>query len=116
VRHILVLGHSGCGGITACLEQSAARQSEARFISNWMSILDDACADVLASAGERSSSDLRSELERVAIKTSLKNLRSFPCIEELEAKGRLQLHGAQFDIATGNLLVLNEGTDEFNSV
>lgn len=116
VKHILVLGHSGCGGITACLEQSATRQSEAQFISNWMSILDDARAQVLASAGERSSSDLRSELERAAIRTSLQNLRSFPCIKELEVKGRLHLHGAHFDIATGNLLVLNEGTDEFNSV
>lgn len=116
VKHILVLGHSGCGGITACLEQSAARQSEAHFISNWMSILDDARAEVLEAAGGRSAPALRAELERVAIRTSLKNLRSFPCIKELETKGRLHLHGGHFDIASGNLLVLNEGTDEFNSV
>ena len=116
VKHIVVLGHSGCGGIGACLEQSAARQSEAKFISNWMAILDEARESVLAAAAGRSTPELRAELERVGIKTSLQNLRSFPCIKSLEAKGRLHLHGAHFDIAKGNLSVLNEGTGEFVSI
>jgi len=116
VRHIVVLGHSGCGGILACLEQSATRQSEARFISNWMNILDEARTRILASAAGRSAAELRVELEREGIKVSIQNLRSFPCIKTLESKGRLHLHGAHFEIATGNLSVLNEGTGEFVSI
>ena len=116
VKHIVVLGHSGCGGILACLEQSATRQSEARFISNWMNILDEARTRILASAAGRSAAELRVELEREGIKVSIQNLRSFPCIKALESKGRLHLHGAHFEIATGNLSVLNEGTGEFVSI
>jgi carbonic anhydrase len=116
VKHIVVLGHSGCGGISACLEESAARQSEAQFISNWMAILEDARREVLAARGDQSIPELRSRLERLGIKTSLQNLRSFPCIKSLESKGRLHLHGAHFEIATGQLAVLNQGTGEFVSI
>lgn len=116
VKHIVVLGHSGCGGIGACLEQSAARQTEAKFISNWMSILDKARADVVAADAGRSIPEMRADLERAGIKVSLRNLRSFPCVRALESKGRLHLHGAHFDIASGSLTVLNEGTGEFVSI
>ena len=118
VKHIVVIGHSSCGGIRACLEHDAARQSEAQFISNWMSILDDAKRQVEEAAASSGMpiAEMRAELERAGIKTSIANLRTFPCIQILESKGRLQLHGAYFDIARGTLSVLNEGTDEFVSV
>ena len=116
VKHIVVIGHSGCGGIRACLEHDAARQSEAQFISNWMSILDDARSKVEAAGPDMSVQDKRIELEREGIVTSLANLRTFPCVRILEGKGRLQLHGAYFDIARGTLSVLNEGTGAYDSI
>jgi carbonic anhydrase len=42
VKHIVVLGHSGCGGVRACLEHDAAKQTKSEFIRNWMSMLNDA--------------------------------------------------------------------------
>ena len=117
VKHIVVMGHSGCGGIRACVEKSAARQTEAQFITNWMSLLDDGRSRVEADGGkELTTSEFCSRLEWEAIRTSLQNLRTFPCIQILESKGRLSLHGAHFDIATGTLTVLNPATGEFVAV
>ena len=113
VRHIVVIGHSSCGGIRACLEQDAARQSDAQFISNWMSMRDGARDDVRRTHGAGSIAEMSAALEREGVKTSLANLRTFPCIQILEGRGRVALYGAHFDIATGALSVLNEGTGQF---
>jgi carbonic anhydrase len=113
VRHIVVMGHGGCGGIKACLEHGAARQSEAEFISNWMSILDDARERIVREKVSAGTVEQAAKLEREAVKTSLANLRTFPCVATLEARGRLHLHGAHFDIASGELEVLNPVTDRF---
>jgi carbonic anhydrase len=116
IKHIVVLGHSGCGGVRACLDQDAARQTEAQFISNWMSMLDAARAKVLEQHRGRSPPEVRAALEKEAIAASLANLRTFPFIKLLEGKRRLALHGAYFDIATGTLAVLNQTTGAFVAV
>ena len=81
-----------------------------------MSILDDGRATVLARNPGRSLDQLATALEMEAIRTSLGNLRTFPCVQTLESKGRLALHGAYFDIATGTLSILNEASDEFGAL
>ena len=116
VRHIVVMGHSGCGGVRAALDRDAARQSEAEFISNWMSILDEDRARVLAENPGAAPAELRARFEREAIKTSLTNLRTFACVATLESRGRLSLHGTYFDIGSGTLSTLNQATGEFNAV
>lgn len=113
VKHIVVMGHSGCGGIKAALDRDAARQTEAQFISRWMSMLDHARAKLLTSHQGTSRSELAQKLEREAIKVSLENLRSFPFVAEQERKGRLSICGAHFDIASGQLTVLNQATGEY---
>ena len=116
VKHVVVMGHAGCGGVKAALEQTAAKQTEALFISKWMSMLDDARLSVLSAHQGFSASERLRLLELEGIKTSLKNLRTFPCIQALEAKGKVNLHGAYFDIAKGTLSVLNQLTGEFYEI
>ena len=113
VKHIVVMGHSGCGGVRACVDHDATRQTDAEFISNWMSMLDEPHARLRREQPLLAGAELRTALEHEAVRTSLANLRTFPCIQTLEGRGRLSLHGAYFDIATGTLEVLNHATSTF---
>lgn len=113
VKHIVIMGHSGCGGVKAVIEQNTAVQTEAQFISKWISMLDEARLRVLSQHQGSARSELVRKLEHEAIKTSLENLRTFPFIQQLEARGRIALHGAYFDIKGGKLWVLNQGTGDF---
>lgn len=116
VKHIVVMGHSGCGGIKAALQQSAARQTESMFISKWMSMLDDCRLAVVSAHQGATAESLHDTMEREAIKVSVANLRSFPFIRELENSSKLSLYGAYFDIATGKLEVLNQQNGEFHAL
>ncbi len=113
VKHIVVMGHSGCGGVRACVDHDATKQTDAEFIRNWMSMLDESCDRLRAQQPPLTAPQLRSALEHEAVKTSLANLRTFPCIQILESKGRIALHGTYFDIATGTLEVLNPATGTY---
>ena len=55
-------------------------------------------------------------MEFEGVKTSINNLRTFPCVQILESKGRLELHGAHFDIGAGVLSVLDHGNKQFRAL
>lgn len=108
VRHIVVLGHAGCGGIKALSEGAGGVGSDGGFVGRWMSIL----RPVLDTVAREGSAHLET-LELAAIGRSLDNLTSFPFVREAIARGRLDLHGAHFDVATGELRVRDETTGRF---
>ncbi len=116
IKHLIVMGHSGCGGIRAALDQGAAIQTEAQFISRWMSMLDEARLSVLAAHQNGTQAERQSALEKEGVKHAIKNLRTFPFVTEAEEKGRLSLHGAYFDIKSGTLSVLNHSRGAFYSL
>ncbi len=116
IKHIVVMGHSGCSGIKAAVEGSTAIQTEARFISNWMSMLSEPKLSVFAAYQNAKKEEVTDRLELAAIEMSLKNLRTFPFIKDLEAVGDISLHGCHFRIANGDLAALNEETGEFENV
>ena len=113
VKHILVLGHGRCGGIKSALAPDAAPLSPGDFIGKWMSLVEQPARVVMANdlmtAGERQTA-----LERISIRFSLANLRTFPYVAALEGEGRLSLHGAWFDISTGELWAMDPETGDFH--
>ena len=115
VKHLIVLGHSSCGGISVALDSDNAIQTDANFISKWMSILDEPKAKILADATQSHEHQCH-ELGLEGVKHSLKNLRTFPFVRILEKNGKLNLHGASFEIENGALFILDETKDAFNKL
>jgi len=112
VKHIVVMGHGRCGGIKAALAPEQRPLSPGDFIGKWMSLVEPA-AQAVAGNTMMTASERQTALERISIRFSIANLRSFPCVSILEGKGRLSLHGAWFDISTGELWVMNRDTGDF---
>jgi len=101
VPHIMVLGHGLCGGVQALL--AGAPHSTHEFVAAWMSIAGSARVCALR---EPSPEKRQQCCEQEVIKVSLVNLMTFPWIAERVAAGKVQLHGAWFDIRTGELMTL----------
>ena len=114
VKHIVVLGHAQCGGIKALVEPSEPL-SPGDFIGRWMSLLAPT-VEQTPRGGSEALADFAMRLEQRAVKTSLGNLMTFPCIRVLVERGKLQLHGAYFGVARGSLAVLDPATGKFERV
>lgn len=112
VANVVIMGHGRCGGIQAALSPSFTPLSDGDFIGDWMGLLKPAAEQIqnssLLTAGERQTA-----LERVSIRNSVNNMRSFPFVQEREKAGEVHLHGAWFDISTGELWVMDADTGDF---
>jgi carbonic anhydrase len=113
VAHLVVLGHSGCGGVKCCHDMCSGRapdlEASTSFIGRWMEILRPGFAAVAALP----ETDQLAALEREAVVVSLGNLMTFPFVTEAVADGRLTLHGLWNDIGEGGLEQFDAGRGLF---
>ncbi len=112
VKDIVVLGHGRCGGIRAALDPTAEPLSPGDFIGKWMGMVAPA-AEAVQGNSMMTQSERQTALERISIRYSIANLRTFPCVQILERKERLAIHGAWFDISTGELWAMDSATGDF---
>lgn len=107
VSTILVLGHAQCGGINASLQGMYDTGGQPSFIRAWMSIAEPAREAVLRQSRSPSIESAQPALEREAVRLSLRNLMTFPFVQERVERGSLSLRGAHFGIESGQLEVLD---------
>jgi carbonic anhydrase len=110
VKHIVVMGHGRCGGVHAFVQRTRSpgeddALSPGDFIGRWMTLITPAAESLPANSGE-SDHDYAERLAVISIRNSIENLLTFPCVNILHARGQLKLHGAMFDVQTGELQVL----------
>ena len=110
VRHIVVMGHGRCGGISAYLDGKA---DPGDFIDKWISLLTPAAESLSDELDEKAR---ERALEFASIRQGIDNLKSFPMIASLASIGEIELHGAWFDISTGELFVLDGARGTFEQV
>lgn len=111
VKHIVVMGHGRCGGVHAFVRRSRNpgleddALSPGDFIGKWMTLISPA-AESLPAQEDESDHDYAERLALSSIRNSIENLLTFPCVNILHGRGKLQLHGAMFDVTTGLLKTL----------
>lgn len=91
VEHLILLGHSQCGGIQALLDSQASSSND--FITNWVSI-------VKTSHVKFSSVD---DCAKVSLQQSYQNCMTFPWIAKKVEQQELMIHLWFFDIKMGQI-------------
>jgi carbonic anhydrase len=105
VKTVLVMGHARCGGVIAAIDRrrlgtkTSSEISQMRFVNDWINLLAPV-VEALDGASQTAH-------ERGAVELSLSNLMTFPFVVEKVRAGELNLEGAWFDIASGELGLYN---------
>ena len=103
VAHIIVLGHSNCGGVQGCLDMCQGHAPEleqkSSFVGRWMDILRPGYDRIVT--GNQPVPP--AALEKEAVLISLENLMTFPFVAREVAEDRLTLHGLWTDTGEGLL-------------
>lgn len=99
VKHIIVCGHYGCGGITAALDTA-----DAGVLNPWLSHIRDVYRLHKAELNAIQSTGARQDrlVELNVIEQCINLLKIFD-VQNALAKGEVQIHGWVFDMRTGRL-------------
>ena len=116
VEHIIILGHSGCGGIRALMDGEGITSDNFEFIGKWVGIARPVRERVLREMADRPEAEQIRACEHGAIAQTLENLMTFPWIRERVERGKLELHGWYFDIDAGDLLGYSPQHNHFVSL
>ncbi len=92
VKHLILLGHSQCGGIQALLQEDNSSKPN-DFISNWVSLIK--MDDFMNKQPD--------EYAQLALLKSYQNCMTFPWIQEKIQQDELKLHVWFFDIKEGRI-------------
>lgn len=113
VSHLVVMGHSSCGGVAGCHDMCTGHAPEleekSSFVGRWMDILRPGFEKVKDIPDE---AERKRALEKQAVLTSLENLMTFPFVQDAVKEGSLSVHGLWNDIEEGTLeqYLPSEGT------
>ena len=113
VAHIVVLGHSNCGGVKGCHDMCSGHAPElemkSSFVGRWMDILRPGYERITLTKPE----DPLRALEKEAVLVSLENLMTFPFVRAAVEDDRLTLHGLWTDTGEGGLEQFDPMRDGF---
>ena len=119
VAHLIVIGHSHCGGVKGCAELCENARGDTggghSYVTRWLELLRPAWERV-HEAGIKDDGERLLRLEKEGVLVSLENLMSFPFLREAVEAETLQLHGLWTDIGAGDLEWFDPEAGEFVSL
>ena len=111
VGHIIVCGHSDCGGMRALVhgEKLAGLPS----VEEWLKQAEAARRTVAETHPDADDEELLDLLIEQNVVTQLANLRTHPAVAARLATNRLEVHGWHYRIETGEVRVYDESSQAF---
>jgi carbonic anhydrase len=103
VRHLIIFGHSQCGGIDALINGQNLKQND--FISNWVSLVD-----------RHTVAEDINTVAKKALSYSYENCLTFPWIKERVEKKELVIHRWFFDIHMGEIFVYDDAEKTYKKL
>ena len=114
IPHIIVLGHSTCGGVKASYDYFSGKnpslKKNSNFVASWLEILRPSFNNV---SKELPDKEIINKLEKEAVLTSVENLTTFPFIQKAISDGSLSIHGLWHNIGTGELMYYDSESNDF---
>ena len=112
VKHIIVLGHSNCGGIRALMSEDREVKT-GEFLHRWLCLAEPARNAVQRELSGETPQVKHRACEESAILLSVENLTTFPWIRKRVGEGRLHIHGWYFNMDDGELYSYDSGEERF---
>lgn len=113
VRHVIVFGHSQCGGVQALMSDAGNVSDQNSFIGKWMQLAQPARQWVVDHHAAATTEQQVEFCCQQSLIHSLQNLRTFPWIKEKIAESNLFLHAWYFNLAAGEMSAFNEAQQNF---
>jgi carbonic anhydrase len=104
VKHIIVCGHSSCGGVTAAL-----KGGKHGLIDNWLRHIQEIGSKYKDELDSIDDMEKRADrLSELNVMEQVKNIENNPIVQEARHKGQqLNIHGFMFDLGNGILKELS---------
>ncbi len=103
VEHIVVMGHSRCGGIRSLLTRLLDDCEPRHALEEWTRVAEPAAREVLEIMPDSSLDQQACACSRRALIASLDNLDTYPWVAERRRRGQLSVHGWYFNLSDGAL-------------
>lgn len=106
ITDLIICGHSNCGAIHACCKADTLPKAAA--LSQWI--------EAIRTSLDHVKYENVDDLAKLHVLQQLKNLRTYPIIQQRIKDGTLKLHAWFFDIAKALIYVGNEKNHTFHNL
>lgn len=113
VKHIIIMGHSHCGGIKALIDMDQQEQ-HCEAIHEWVGQMDHAKKELIANHPNATPNKISELCERHSMLYSQQNLLTYPYVQNAITQHKLAIHLWHFDIESGHISVYNPTTRSYN--
>src|SRR3989338_3849683 len=112
VTDIIVCGHSNCGAMQA-LYKDKMEFNNMPHLKDWLKIAKPVINAVNTFYSASSTKARLRITEEENVLFQIKNIQTYPFVDQLLKEGTLHLHGWYYEIKTGNIYIYNPVTNVF---